>query len=252
MGKTIMKSVLLATPCYNGGVHMAYMQSVLRTVMQAPSRGYDIHVFQNTDSLVTRARNNAVATFLDGSWDYLFWVDSDIGFDPSQFFKLLDLDRGVTAGGYPLKTYYFPVEPINLVGRDLEASMLRYALNLQGDITTVPDDGFVEVQDAATGFMCIKRRVLEEMVETYPELKYRSDQELLGGPTSLNHYLFFDTMIENGRYLSEDYAFCRRAQNLGHKIWMDMRSELTHVGQHEFKGSIPDTNRAAQLTVVPE
>jgi hypothetical protein len=246
-----MKKVLIATPFYNGQVHHGYLRSVLQVIMAGTGRGYNVAVYTLTDSLITRARNNAVATFLDGDWDYLFWIDADISFEPEQFFRILDAQRGVAAAGYPLKTFFTPVEPTNLVGRDLEASMLRYAVTLPDGEITVPEDGFIEVPEAATGFMCVHRPVLEQMTEAFPNLRYKSDQAGLGGPASPNHYLFFDTMVEGERYLSEDYAFCRRAQSIGVQIWLDLRSELTHTGSYDFRGSIPDTNRAAQMRSVP-
>jgi hypothetical protein len=39
-------------------------------------------------------------------------------------------------------------------------------------------------------------------------------------------------------YLSEDYAFCRRWLALGGKIWLDIKSRLTHVGYNAFHGSL--------------
>ncbi len=240
--KKKLKKVLICTPAYNGQVHMSYMSSVIDVILHGPSQGYEINLFTNTDSLITRARNNAVATFLDGNWDYLFWVDSDIAFEASQFFRILEADRDIAAAGYPLKRLFIPEEKTKLTGRELEASMLRYAISLEGKVD-VPKDGFVPVKEAATGFMCIKRAALVMMAAYYPELKYQSDQELLGAPASPNHYLLFDTMVENGRYLSEDYAFCRRAKPLNYEIWLDLNSELTHIGPYEFRGSIPTTSR---------
>jgi hypothetical protein len=53
------------------------------------------------------------------------------------------------------------------------------------------------------------------------------------------HYQFFDTMVdETGRYLSEDYAFCRRWQAIGGKIHADMNSCLTHHGQYLYQGNL--------------
>ena len=43
-------------------------------------------------------------------------------------------------------------------------------------------------------------------------------------------------MIENGRYLSEDYTFCRRWQNMGGKVYVDPHVILDHVGTYTFKG----------------
>ena len=241
-----MKRILIATPCYSGLVHMAYMTSVLKVMQSASSRGYVIDLCQISDSLVTRARNNIVAVFLDGSWDRLFWIDADIGFEPDQFFRLVDLDRDIVAAAYPLKTYRFPPQPTELHGDKLRQAMLRFAVSLPAGKIPMPEDGFIAVKEAATGFMCIDRTVLEAMKCRYPELRYRSDQEQLGAPESANHYLFFDTMVEEQRYLSEDYAFCRRAQLAGYSVWLDIRGALSHTGPHEFAGSLLDTIRLQQ------
>lgn len=242
-----LKKVLIATPAYNGQVNIGYMRSVINVILQGPSHGYEINLFTNTDSLITRARNNAVATFLDGNWDRLFWIDADITFEPEQFFRVLDIDRDIAAAAYPLKAFSWPAQPTNLTGRALEAFMLRYALGLDGDIDNIPKDGFVPVREAATGFMCINRATIEMMIGMLPDIQYKSDQELLGAPSSQNHYLLFDTLVVDSRYLSEDYAFCHRAKDCGVSIWLDINSQLTHTGPFDFRGSIPETNRAATI-----
>ncbi|MBD9544234.1 hypothetical protein IB276_32845 [Ensifer sp. ENS04] len=239
----ILKTVLIATPCYNGQVSHTYMSSVVEAILLGPSRGYKVELYTLTDSLITRARNNAVATFLAGDWDYLFWVDADIAFTTDQFFRLLDSDLDVTSAAYPLKRFFWPDEGSNLAGRELELSMMRYAITLPPGDTKIPADGFIPVTDAATGFMCIKRWVLLHMIENYPDLKYTSDQVQMGAPDTEQHYLFFDTLVEDGRYLSEDYAFCRRAQRVGVKIWTDIRSELVHSGNYDFRGSVLKTSQ---------
>ena len=80
-------------------------------------------------------------------------------------------------------------------------------------------DNFVEVDEAPTGFMVIKRHVFTRMMERYPQLRYTPDG-LPGHPQAHLHWLFFDCMVhpETGRYLSEDFAFCHR--------WRDWRQSL--------------------------
>jgi hypothetical protein len=104
-------------------------------------------------------------------------------------------------------------------------------------------DGFVEVAEAPTGFMCIKRDVFRQMMEKYPELNYVPD----GPPNPQAHlyWLFFDCMVDpdSGRYLSEDYAFCRRWRDIGGKIWVDLNCKLMHLGQHNFRGNLAESLR---------
>ncbi len=105
-------------------------------------------------------------------------------------------------------------------------------------------DGFVEVAEAPTGFMCIKRDVFTRMMEKYPELKYTPDGPP-GHPEAHLHWLFFDCMVDpdSGRYLSEDYAFCRRWIDIGGKVWVDLQCKLRHLGQHNFGGDLAESLR---------
>jgi hypothetical protein len=41
---------------------------------------------------------------------------------------------------------------------------------------------------------------------------------------------------ETGKYLSEDFAFCKRWTDLGGEIWIDRDSKLTHLGPIPFVG----------------
>ena len=84
------------------------------------------------------------------------------------------------------------------------------------------------------------------MADNYPKLKFTPDQHIGSShdkefnyhKTSDWNYAFFDTMIDNDRYLSEDYAFCRLWQNIGGKIYADISSGLTHYGNYSFKGNV--------------
>jgi len=92
--------------------------------------------------------------------------------------------------------------------------------------------------------MCIKREVFTRMMEKYPELKYAPDGPP-GHPEAHLHWLFFDCMVDpdSGRYLSEDYAFCRRWIDIGGKVWVDLQCKLQHLGQHNFRGDLAESLR---------
>jgi len=97
----------------------------------------------------------------------------------------------------------------------------------------------IEVTDVATGFMLIKKHVIEKMVENYPELEYKPFKNDQYG-TGIKYYAFFDTMIhpKTGIYLSEDYAFCKRWIDIGGKVHARVDIDLSHVGKHYYKGNI--------------
>jgi hypothetical protein len=96
-------------------------------------------------------------------------------------------------------------------------------------------NGFTEVLDGPTGFMLIKRHVFEQMEAKYPELMCQNDHQNRDLET---YHACFDCMIDpvSRRYLSEDYAFCRRWQQMDGKIFADVTTTLGHVGNIRFHG----------------
>ena len=57
--------------------------------------------------------------------------------------------------------------------------------------------------------------------------------------SSENRFALFENMIaEDGTYLSEDFAFCKRWTDIGGEIWADLSSKLNHVGPMTFCGEL--------------
>ena len=194
------------------------------------------------ESLITRARNTLVANFLDDEHaTHLFFVDADIGFSTAVIKRMLDFDHEVVCAPYPMKLINWSSIP-QLVKDDLDYKTLSlpYVLNFEDKDNVEVKKGFAKVLDAATGCLLIKKECLLKMVKEYPDLHYNTDQIIDGKEyKSENTYLFFDTMKdEDGRYLSEDYAFSRRWQKIGGKIWADLGSSLTHFGGYRFAGQL--------------
>jgi len=205
-------------------------------------------------------RNDCVAYFLaNPAFTHLFWIDADIGFSPEAAFRLLLSDRDVAAGVYPLKREDWPAEgvPQGTTRRSFEERYARYTVNTgrlgKSEVELVIDrDGFMPVREAPTGFMCIKRKVFDRLVARYPELKYVPDWPKGTYPEGGVHYRFFDVMVdkETGRYLSEDYGFCRLWEALGGEIYVDANSNLSHLGERTYRGDFAATLRAAPAHAV--
>jgi len=235
--------LFVATPAYGGWLCEDYLHSMLelQTFCNQEQIPFRIQTL-GMESLVTRARNTLVANFLDDEdATHLLFVDADIGFKPQIVKRMLDFDHEVVCAPYPMKLINWSAIP-QLVKDDLDYKTLSlpYVLNFKDKDNIEVKQGFANVLDAATGFLLIKKESLLKMVKEYPELHYNTDQILNGKEyDSKNTYLFFDTMKdEDGRYLSEDYAFSRRWQKIGGKIWADLSSELIHYGQYKFQGQL--------------
>ena len=98
------------------------------------------------------------------------------------------------------------------------------------DVWTRPVTGLIKVRHAGTGFLCIHRSVFETirdkgLVEKYKagDLKFHDEA-----------WDFFPMRAHHGMYESEDYAFCRLAEEAGFEIFADTRVQVRHVGKVIF------------------
>jgi hypothetical protein len=247
-------NVLFTTPCYVSGVTMNYAVSCFDLIREATRRGLNFNTHLHSESLVTRARNEIVKFFLaNEEYTHLFFIDSDIAFRPEAAFRLLLANRDIASAIYPIKRFNWPAEglPAGMTREQFEAAYTDYPFNPIGYGATksvadlVDKDGFLEVAEAPTGFMAIKRHVFYDMMRRYPELQYVPDGPA-DNPLAKFYWLFFDCMVDpdSGRYLSEDYAFCRRWRDMGGKVYADLNSEIVHLGQHLFRGNLAESLRA--------
>ncbi|MGH6717401.1 MAG: hypothetical protein ACREDC_14540 [Bradyrhizobium sp.] len=216
--------LVVATPCFGGQVSSIYAGSLF--ALQSAGRdksNLDLRVhLRDGDALITRARANLVALFLDDpAATHLLFVDADIGFTPEQVFRLIESGADVVAGIYPI--------------RRVNWDKARRAVDANR-----PNLPFTRVRYAGTGFLMIRRHALEKMCRHYASLQFfrEHSHDALSG--SRNRFALFECLIDpaTGTYLSEDFAFCKRWTDLGGEIWADLDSRLDHVGPSVFHGDI--------------
>jgi hypothetical protein len=244
----------IATPCYGGQLNEPYFRSVIK--MMTFFNGHQIPLAFGTianESLVTRARNVLVAYFLASDYTHLMFVDADIEFQTEDILKLYAHKKDVVVGAYPKKGVAWDkirsnlTDPANkdknLSDRDMASFGSDYAINFKfvnkEAKTIAVENGLIKLHDAGTGFMMISREAILKMVKAYPELKYNNDVNIANADLKDHFYALFDTMIDpiDRRYLSEDYTFCRRWQEIGGDVWLDPSISLNHYGHFCFQGN---------------
>jgi hypothetical protein len=211
----------IGIPCYGGMVSEPTMTSFLRFILMAQQAGlqWSLDTMVN-ESLVTRARNNLMAKMMTNTAaTHFMFIDADIRFQPESILQMIACDKEVIGGLYPKKAL-----PVNYVIN------LKPETKIQGDIFTVDTTG--------TGFLLFKRSVYEKMIAQFPETKYVDDVGL-GKQYEPMMYSIFDCKIDaRGHYLSEDWLFCRRWQDMGGEIWVHSKVLLNHIGHYEFQGDL--------------
>lgn len=256
IGLLRQKHIFIATPCYGGQIGEPYFRSMMRLAILCNK--YDIKYTISTlanESLITRGRNTLVSFFMENKdATHLFFIDADIEFQPEDLLRQVAYDKPIVVGAYPKKAINWDSiitaarnTELEETSETIEGHSSNYVVNFDfvkdenGNRTPQVQivDNLVRLKDAGTGFMCIKKEVIQQMMDAHPDLKYVND---INVDKKFEPYMYalFDTMIdpESRRYLSEDYMFCRLWQQMGGEVYLDPRTALNHVGHYTFRGNI--------------
>ncbi len=187
---------------------------------KADEADYDIHYHWN-DALISRARSVVASQFLrETEHDPLVFIDTDIVFNLETLGKVIDLaleKQAVAVSPYSIRRGKHPW----LAFRQLDDGL---------PVHVGPNAKPVPIKYGATGFMAIPRSVLQKVAETLP---WCSDH------TGRGMWPFFQPFPQDQpegytEYLSEDFAFCQRVQDLGMEVWLRADTSVGHMGVYEY------------------
>jgi len=208
-----MRRVLIGTPSYDGRIDVWFANSLVSTVKMSYEKDIHVHaIYTSYDSLVQRARNSLFKLALEGGYDDLFFIDSDVEWEPEWFFRLLERPEPIVGAALVKKS-------------EKESYTVKV---LEKHLTLSDDKKLLEVNGIGTGFMKISRFALEKLWEI--SAPYKSEGE--------EHRMICDIKVENGDLISEDYIICNKWKGLGYKIWMDPTITINHIGIKKYKGDV--------------
>jgi hypothetical protein len=215
-------SVLICVPSYGGIVSDKTAVSLFNLGKTLVRNSIDHALLSlSNQSLITRGRSKMANFFLNNTeYEYLFFLDSDIGFDPNDVLKLLSHKKELVSGAYPMKS--IPLE-------------WNFSLSENGK----RENDLVAIDRIGIGFTLIHRKVFESIIEKYGnELKFIPSQtktEVITNKELNNSYHFFSELKYQNTYLPEDLSFFTRAKDCGFQPWMDVSINLSHVGSYVFE-----------------
>ena len=204
-----------------------------------------------TESLIQRARNRLVDSFWESGLSHMMWIDADIMFNPKDVLAMFKAGLDVVGGVYPKKELLWNkgIEYIKKTvakGEEPTEQGLIYSMGSmcfnplvdgQGRCKSVLDgegNTYVCVYDLPTGFMMVSRRAIALLRDAYPETEYQNDFD-----EKKTTFALYDCFIDKDkRYLSEDWGFSRRWQNIGGEVWAAANCDLGHAGSYCYRGNL--------------
>jgi hypothetical protein len=215
--------------CYNHTANTEWMMSTMKLLNFAKDKGLPVTFYPIFfESLVSRARNAAVAHFLqDEDATHMLFIDSDIIYEPEDVLRLIQADKEVIGGMYPKK--YIKWDHIK---KYPEAERVDFPVGT----SKINSEGFIETKYAPTGFLMIAKTAINKLIKSNPQLKYRNDIDGYG--TGDTFYDLFHVGIKDGIYESEDWGFSSLWREARGIVYIHPEVNLKHVGWHEYEGNL--------------
>lgn len=231
--------LLIATPMYGGMCTGEYTRSLMGVEPVMGSVGVSVSMaFIYNDSLITNARNKLATICMGHDFTHMMFIDADINFDAWDIVSMLKADKDVIAGIYPKKRINWErVEMAVKAGvptAEIEkhaGDLVLYPINRDRE-QEVPVNEPLEVTGAGTGFMLIKKSVLEKLADKVDT--YKDDDN----GTPVYEYFFLRKDPELGKLLTEDYTFCWLCRENGIKVHVAPWVTLGHTGTYKFNGTV--------------
>lgn len=192
--------------------------SLFKTAQRCVQIGLPLSLSIEVSGVVTIGRDLVLDDFLQSTSDYLFWIDSDMVWEPEDFLRIVALATqvGVVCAAYPAK---------------VEGPVSFYAKS--GDELTTGPYGLLEIEGTGLGFTCISREWLEKLAATKPDVRDQITERSLKS-------VFRVDISEDGFRRTEDIAFFHDLRALGAKVWLDPQIGLGHIGERMWQGRFAD------------
>ena len=215
-----MRKIIIGSPCYDGRLDVWYTNSLCNTIKEGFKRDIEITpIWISFDALLQRARNDTIHTMLQGGFDELVWIDTDIEWQPEDFFKLLDYPVDVFGGTYRKKG-------------DIEEYVVRQLERRPPD----PATRLLEVDGLGTGFVRMSRAACQYLWDT--------SRTYIDPKDNLERRMIFDVVINdiNGvpGLVSEDIHAFNKLVEGGFGVWLDPTITCNHSGPYKFKGDFSE------------
>jgi len=147
----------------------------------------------------------------------LFFIDDDVGrWPPHKVLEFINRPEPVVGGVYPARSDepHYNVQIKLIDGKVQERH------------------GLYRVAQLPTGFMRIKREVIEHFAAKSPTYGWTQ----VGGDIR-TLFNIFDRGVVNGEFWGEDAMFCQRCLEDDIEMWVDPDIEFSHRGSKAWKGS---------------
>ena len=208
-GKTKEKRerILIGTPALDGRVDAWYCFALHEIGKQALKQNIDVEILMlSYESILPMARNKILTAAIEGGFDAMVFIDSDVYCPPEAFIKAVKTKKDVLA--------------IPTVKKSDQESYDIY-------LDQVPaEKELLKALRVSTSCLKISKKALSALSDNSTQTVFRGDV--------LKNICQYDFVGEH--FMGEDIYLCDKLTSLGFEIWVDPTYTCMHIGPKVYMG----------------
>ena len=222
--------LLIATPFYEVKGYSPYISSLINSTKALSMAGIEWEYLEHSgDSYVDRAKNTIAHTFMDSSCTHVFMIDSDLGWEPKGFLRLVKAAMAgaeIIGATFPNKNNWDSYGVLPVIRDNSYFGIEKDGMRL------------LEVRCMPGGFLIYSKTAFEVThgaVNTY----YNPTNDLDNIDRKYHEYFRCDISSSGGR-MGEDIYFQNKYRDTGGTILLEPDVSFTHWGVKGWKGNYND------------
>lgn len=205
--------VMLASTVYDSP-DASYTFSIARTREAMYQAGLPTaYLLLSGNCHVDDARNTVVRDFLKSGCQELVFLDADVSWEPEHLIELCRYDCDIVGGVYPYRREGGDEMPVRM----------------KAGCYVADEGGLLEVEGLPTGFMRIRRHVLETLA---------AGAETFRKDTNGDIPVLFERSVVGGGRMGGDIGFCAKWLEKGGKVYAAANLRLGHCGKQILRDSL--------------
>ncbi len=227
-------NVFMAIPMryHNGGLEPMAQRSLDGIVDYAEAnQSYSLQCVTHKGMSVTQNSYRLVDQFLNdpkyAGCSHFLRTDDDMTYSPDAVQRLLDTDKPVAVGCYTWKAPPYWV-CADIVGGTGEVSKLHITREM------IQEETICEIYAAGSGFMMIKREVLEDVATLWEKYHKAFKANMPAEFQGWEPVPYFPVLFNEGQMAATDFSFCRTVRAAGHKLYMHCGVVVGHLWKKQI------------------
>lgn len=206
------KRVLIGTPALDGRVDAWYAYALHEIGKLALANNILVNpVLISYESILPMARNELFTFAINGDFDCMVFIDSDVYCDPQAFINVVNSSKEIIC--------------IPTVKKSDDE---QYDIYFDGEknVAVFEHGNLIKANCVSTSCLKIGKKALAALAENSTNTVFRGKQ--------LKNVCQYDFMGLD--FIGEDIYLCEKLKKLGFEIWVDARTTCMHIGPKVFKG----------------